>query len=113
MANRFDVNNIELNKRRFNDQYSHIVQANKFNRKKTKYVCREVCLSLTPDRDRSAEKTSQDNEPESDRAAAKFESGDTKSDLLHLGESSSEAASRQSYSNSKVLKPSEVRPDSS
>ena len=45
-----------MNKRRFNDQYSHIVQASKTRPVKTKFKHKEVCLTLTPDNDRSAEK---------------------------------------------------------
>ena len=54
MAHRFDINNRELNKRRFNDQYAHIISASKANKggskvgKGSKFVHKEVTLSLTP-----------------------------------------------------------------
>ena len=54
MAHRFDVNNRELNKRRFNDQYAHIISASKASKggskgtKGSKFVLAEVSLSLTP-----------------------------------------------------------------
>ena len=59
ISTRFDVNNRELNKRRFNDQYAHIVQASKHSRaagSKPSKFRKEVCLTLTPDNDLSAEK---------------------------------------------------------
>ena len=61
MCNRFDVNNRELNRRRFNDQYAHIVQVNKHSRTKTKFRLQEVSLTLTPpgQNDLSAENTDQ------------------------------------------------------
>ena len=46
MSARFDVNNRELNKRRFNDQYSHILNASKA--RGAKFTKKEVSLSLTP-----------------------------------------------------------------
>ena len=52
LAHRFDINNRELNKRRFNDQYAHIISASKASKnkqsKKTKFIHKEVTLSLTP-----------------------------------------------------------------
>ena len=55
ISTRFDVNNREMNKRRFNDQYAHIVQASKTRAVKTKFRFQEVCMSLTPENDLSAE----------------------------------------------------------
>ena len=51
IASRFDVNNRELNRRRFNDQYAHIVQVNKNTKPKTKtkFRLQEVSLELTPE----------------------------------------------------------------
>ena len=53
MTSRFDVNNRELNKRKFNDQYAHIISASKAKGSKgakggSKFVLREMTLSLTP-----------------------------------------------------------------
>ena len=46
MAHRFDVNNKELNKRRFQDQYAHIISASKAKTGKasrgSKFVHKEV-----------------------------------------------------------------------
>jgi len=47
MSARFDVNNKELNKRRFNDQYAHIISASKAA-KGARFTKKEVSLSLTP-----------------------------------------------------------------
>jgi len=46
MSSRFDINNKELNKRRFNEQYSHILNASKA--RGAKFTKQEVSLSLTP-----------------------------------------------------------------
>ena len=52
MAHRFDINNRELNKRRFQDQYAHIISASKAKSGKaskgSKFVHKEVTMSLTP-----------------------------------------------------------------
>lgn len=55
LSTRFDVNNREMNKRRFADQYAHIVQASKHGTKKTKFRLQEVSMTLT-DNEQSAEK---------------------------------------------------------
>ena len=59
ISTRFDVNNREMNKRRFNDQYAHIVQASKLGVKKpaSKFRLQEVSMTLTPDNELSAEAT--------------------------------------------------------
>ena len=49
-----------MNKRRFNDQYAHIVQASKTRAVKTKFRLQEVSLTLTPDNELSAEVTDHD-----------------------------------------------------
>ena len=60
ISRRFDVNNREMNKRRFNDQYAHIVQASKARGAKTKFRLQEVSLTLTPpDNDLSADAAGQ------------------------------------------------------
>ena len=46
ISSRFDVNNRELNKRKFNDQYGHILNASKA--KGAKFTKKEVSMSLTP-----------------------------------------------------------------
>lgn len=46
MGSRFDVNNRELNKKRFADQFSHIIQTSKA--KGARFVNKELQLSLTP-----------------------------------------------------------------
>ena len=48
-----------MNKRRFNDQYAHIVQASKARGTKTKFRLQEVSLTLTPDNDLSADAAGQ------------------------------------------------------
>jgi len=57
-----------MNKRRFNDQYAHIVSASKHHRggMGSRFRLQEVSLTLTPDNDLSAEHPSgkvQQNEP--------------------------------------------------
>lgn len=46
ISSRFDVNNKELNSRKFNDKYSHILNASKA--KGAKFTKQEVSMSLTP-----------------------------------------------------------------
>ena len=102
MSTRFDVNNRELNKRRFNDQYAHIVQASKGRpNQKTKFKLKEVQLSLTPDNDLSAEvaATSKDGDKLNTDGLKKLldfgeEVQSKNADLLQLAESSSEVASK-------------------
>jgi hypothetical protein len=51
MSTRFDVNNRELNKRKFADQYAHIMSTSKA--KGARFVNKELKLSLTPPKEES------------------------------------------------------------
>lgn len=48
MTDRFDVNNKELNKRRFQDQNINVFKAKQGKNKGAKFVNQEISFSLTP-----------------------------------------------------------------
>lgn len=82
ISSRFDVNNKELNKRKFNDQYGHIINASRA--KGAKFTKNEVSLSLTP--------------PFADQVQSSGHSGkkpEPKSDIQLLMASDSELTSKQ------------------
>jgi hypothetical protein len=84
LTNRFDVNNRELNKKRFADQYAHIMSTSKV--KGARFVNKEISLSLTPPREDFGNHSDQDklDKDGNDKGLSEEKPKDTKPEASFL-----------------------------